>query len=91
MVNATNCFNKTKAEKVQFEKPRVLRKICVVVGGDGWWWWWVCKPILMFRLSLRQAEGFFGSRSKSFQARGIAAYSSINLIWLACHRSNIPS
>ena len=28
----------------------------VVVGGGGGWWWWVCKPILVFSLSLSQAE-----------------------------------
>ena len=22
----------------------------------GWWWWWECKPILVFSLSLSQAE-----------------------------------
>ena len=30
------------------------------VGGGGGWWWWVvvvvCKPILVFSLSLDQAE-----------------------------------
>ena len=28
----------------------------VVVGGCGWWW--VCEPILVFSLSLSQAEQF---------------------------------
>ena len=23
---------------------------------DGGWWWWGCKPILVFSLSLSQAE-----------------------------------
>ena len=31
-----------------------------MVGGGGWWWWVVvvCKPILVFSLSLGQAEQF---------------------------------
>ena len=41
----------------------ILRLRWLVGGGGGWWWWlvvvgwWlVCKPILLFSLSLDQAE-----------------------------------
>ena len=32
--------------------------------GGGWWWWWVvvCKPILVFSLSLGQAEQQAGAK-----------------------------
>ena len=40
--------------------PRTVLKVCGggwVVGG-GWWWWWWLRPILVFSLSLDQAEQY---------------------------------
>ena len=42
--------------------PRTVLKVCGggwwVVGGGGGWWWWL-RPILVFSLSLDQAEQLF--------------------------------
>ena len=34
--------------------PRTVLKVCG--GGGWWWWWWWLRPILVFSLSLDQAE-----------------------------------
>ena len=38
--------------------PRIVLKVCgwwwMVVVGGGWWWW--LRPILVFSLTLDQAE-----------------------------------
>ena len=44
----------------------VAEKFVVVVGG---WWWVVCKPILVFSLSLGQAEQYFWLRIEEEELR----------------------
>ena len=48
-----------------------------VVGG-GWWWWWWLRPILVFSLSLDQAEqkSCLGLDSKDFRLGSSSVYST---------------